>query len=138
MRTEFDIILSQPPHPNEVKVLLNSIICSQELLEIGAKLVSPTKRMGQFPSLDSTTVKLVIDILNMGAIGLVVKSVFDLIIQWQKNRTEKISIKCKDFEIVVPKNASESDISRIVRRVSDLAKVFQESVEREQREGRAK
>lgn len=122
MRIELEIKVSNQPIPESDIINLITLINDPETLtETGAVIRLPIKRIGELASIDPNTIKLILDIASLSAIGVVLKGIFDVILEWQKSRKEKIIVKVNDISLEIPASASKEEVLNLTNRLAEIA-----------------
>lgn len=126
MKTEIEIYTQDAPFADaEIKGLISSIRRLEPIESSNTKVNLPRRNLGEFASLDPNIIKLIVDVANISAIGVILKGIFDIIIEMQKNRVQRIAVKVKDVSLEIPANASQDTIKGILEQVSAIARQFE-------------
>jgi hypothetical protein len=94
----------------------SSITYGIEVEEVTTKLTQ-----GSMASLDPAFWGILVNFANVGAVGIAVKGIFDSILQWQKNRSQKITIKMGEVSLEIPVNASKKEILELSKELVEMA-----------------
>lgn len=121
-------VLGEPLQQGEVEDLFQMLKSSDELQAGEAKVYSPTQKIGTFASIDPNLLNLIINVGNVAALGIIFKGIFDIIIEWQKNRAQPINLEVGEVSLIIPPYASQDEILDLARELSIISKSLQEEV----------
>lgn len=103
----------------DVEVLLVSLQRSGLPARLSLPTIRKFGRLGELQSIEAAPWTLLVHAANAGALGVVARGVFKVILEWQKQRGEKVRIRAGKLSMEFPANASLEDLAWFIKQLEE-------------------
>lgn len=109
-----------PINANEIGKLVNEINKNEIFTINSVNSHVQKKKIGDFYYSDPTISNLIIPLANSALLGIIIKGLIDIFLQWQKNCSCNVEITAHGIHLVIPRNITKDELDKIVEKVEEL------------------